>query len=98
MPSWPVADLYAAVEELSTPILVMHAAGDEQVPVEHSRELSLHFRSPRSRLIVVPGGHHRSVQHDPELQAVSVKFLVKAFSSRDERAPSGSAHGLDAKP
>jgi pimeloyl-ACP methyl ester carboxylesterase len=78
-------DLYEAVSELSVPMLLMHAAGDEQVPVEFSRELAQHFRVGESRLIVVPGGHHRSVQHDPELQAVSVKFLVRALSGRAHR-------------
>jgi pimeloyl-ACP methyl ester carboxylesterase len=75
-------DLYEAVSELSAPLLLLHASGDEQVPVEFSQELSRHFRSGESRLIVVPGGHHRSVQHDPELQAVSVKFLLRALAAR----------------
>ncbi len=30
------------------------------------------------RLLVVPGGHHRSVQHDLELQAVSLRFIEQA--------------------
>ena len=59
------------------PVMLLHAEGDEQVPVEHSRELAGLMRSPRSRLIVVPGGHHRSVQHDPDLQAVSLRFLAR---------------------
>lgn len=75
-------DLEAAVEELEAPLLLLHAAGDEQVPVEHSRELAKHFRSPGSRLIVLPGGHHRSIQHDAELHAVSVKFITGALSGR----------------
>jgi hypothetical protein len=49
------------------------------VPVEHSRELASRFASPTSRLITVPGGHHRSVQHDDELQAVSLKFIQRAL-------------------
>jgi pimeloyl-ACP methyl ester carboxylesterase len=68
------------VEALTVPLLLLHAAGDELVPVEHSRELARRVRSEGSRLIVVPGGHHRSVQHDPELQAVSVKFILGALS------------------
>ena len=32
---------------------------------------------PSSRLIVVPGGHHRSIQHDPEMTAVSLRFLSR---------------------
>lgn len=74
-------DLHSAVQELDAPLLILHAGGDEQVPVEHSRELAEHFSSPGSRLIVVPGGHHRSIQHDPELQAVSVRFLAKALET-----------------
>ena len=35
--------------------------------------------APGSRLIVVPGGHHRSIQHDEELQAVSLRFIGQAL-------------------
>lgn len=73
------ADLHETVESLEMPVLILHAEGDEQVPVEHSRELAARFASPESRLITVPGGHHRSVQHDEELQAVSLKFIQRAF-------------------
>ena len=73
------ADLHETVGALEMPVLILHAEGDEQVPVEHSRELAARFASPQSRLITVPGGHHRSVQHDEELQAVSLKFIQRAF-------------------
>ena len=76
-------DLHAEVEALEIPILLLHAAGDEQVPVEHSRELSKRLRSPASRLIVLPGGHHRSIQHDAEMQAVSVRFIERALAPAD---------------
>ena len=72
-------DLHEIVASLEMPVLLLHAEGDEQVPVEHSRELATRFASPSSRLITVPGGHHRSVQHDEELQAVSLKFIERAF-------------------
>ncbi len=67
---------------LEIPVLLLHAEGDEQVPVELSRELAAELRHPRSRLIVIPGGHHRSIQHDDELQAVSAQFLTKALAAR----------------
>ena len=70
-----------AVAALDVPVLLLHAEGDEQVPVEHSHELATLMRSPRSRLIAVPGGHHRSVQHDPDLQAASVRFLARELSA-----------------
>jgi uncharacterized protein len=69
-----------AVASLEVPVLLLHAEGDETVPVEHSRELAARLRNPDSRLIAVPGGHHRSVQHDEELQAVSVRFLERALT------------------
>jgi alpha-beta hydrolase superfamily lysophospholipase len=68
-------DLDGIIEALPVPVLLLHAEGDEQVPVEHSRELAQRARHPDSRLITVPGGHHRSVQHDPELQAASLRWL-----------------------
>jgi pimeloyl-ACP methyl ester carboxylesterase len=68
-------DLEAAARALGERLLLMHAEGDEDVPVEHSREL--HGAAPDSRIEVVPGGDHRSVQHDPEMQALAVRFLVK---------------------
>jgi uncharacterized protein len=74
-------DLHSAVESLGVPLLLLHAEGDEQVPVDHSRELADRTGDPRSKLIAVPGGHHRSVQHDPELQAVSLRWLVGVLES-----------------
>jgi uncharacterized protein len=75
-----------AVASLDVPILLLHAEGDEQVPVEHSRELAELARSPRSRLIAVPGGHHRSVQHDHDLQAVSLRFIERALAAKIDPA------------
>jgi uncharacterized protein len=74
-------DLHATVDSLEIPILLLHAEGDEVVPVQHSRELAGHLRHPSSRLIVVPGGHHRSIQHDEELQAVSTRFIEQALGA-----------------
>jgi alpha-beta hydrolase superfamily lysophospholipase len=74
--------LSAVVSGLDIPMLFMHAQGDEQVPVELSRELAAEAHVAGSRLIEVPGGHHRSVQHDEELQAVSLRFLQGAFGLR----------------
>ena len=67
-----------AAERLTVPLLLMHAEGDESVPVEHSRELAR--RAPDAKLIAVPGGHHRSVQHDPELQGESVRWLRRRLA------------------
>jgi uncharacterized protein len=73
-------DVQTATKALEIPVLLLHAEGDERVPVEHSRELATLLSSPRSRLIALPGGHHRSIQHDAEMQAVSLRFIERAFA------------------
>ena len=72
-------DLLAAVEDLRTPMLLLHAEGDEQVPVEDSVALHRAARMERKRLIALPGGHHRSIQHDAELPGESLSCVEKAF-------------------
>jgi alpha-beta hydrolase superfamily lysophospholipase len=72
-------DVREAAAALAQPLLLLHAEGDERVPIAHSRELAEVLTAPGSRLIAVPGGHHRSIQHDEELQAVSLRFVVKAL-------------------
>jgi pimeloyl-ACP methyl ester carboxylesterase len=71
-------DELRAAEQLDVPLLLLHAEGDEVVPVEHSR--ALHVAAAGSRLVALPGGHHRSVQHDPELQALAIRFVRRAVS------------------
>ena len=71
--------LDAAVERLTLPLLLLHAEGDERVPVAQSRELARRAPDPRSELVVVPGGHHRSVQHDAELQGHALRWLRRVM-------------------
>jgi pimeloyl-ACP methyl ester carboxylesterase len=81
-------DAGAAVEKLEAPLLLLHADGDETIPIEHSRELRRRaVRSDRAKLVELPGGHHRSVQHDPELQGYALRFLARAFRPRSGRQP-----------
>lgn len=68
-------DSEAGAGDLGDRLLLLHAEGDEVVPVERSR--ALHAAAPASRFVEVPGGHHRSIQHDPELQALALRFLGK---------------------
>lgn len=68
-------DLRRAAAALGPNLMLLHAEGDERVPVEHSA--MLHAAAPGSRFIRVAGGDHGSVQHDAELQAASVRFLLQ---------------------
>ena len=68
-------DVHAAVERLAgRPLLLLHAEGDADIPAQQSRELYERAGEPR-KVIVVPGGHHRSVQHDAELHGVALRWL-----------------------
>jgi pimeloyl-ACP methyl ester carboxylesterase len=69
-------DLYEAAAALGpeTALLLLHARGDEQIPFTVSEDLVAAAREPK-RLLLLPGGHHRSLQHDLELQAVSRGFI-----------------------
>jgi fermentation-respiration switch protein FrsA (DUF1100 family) len=72
-------DLREAVELLSSkPLLLIHAEGDERIPSEWSQELYGRAAEPR-KLILLPGGHHRSAQHDAELQGVALRWLGRAL-------------------
>ena len=66
----------------SMPTLLLHASGDEVVPVGRSRELAP-LLCPGSRYLEVPGGHHRSLQHDSEITALTVRFLAQYLRTAD---------------
>ena len=73
------SDLFEAVGRLGsdTALLLMHARGDEQIPWTASEQLHAAAHQPK-RLLILPGGHHRSLQHDLELQALSRRFILDA--------------------
>jgi dipeptidyl aminopeptidase/acylaminoacyl peptidase len=68
-------DLEQAARALGPNLMLLHAACDERVPVEHSERL--HACAAGSRFVRVPGGDHRSVQRDAALQAEALRFLLE---------------------
>ena len=64
------------------PLLLMHAEGDTQIPSDHSEDLYERAGEPR-KLIVAPGGAHQTVQHDPELQGVALRWLERELAARE---------------
>jgi uncharacterized protein len=78
-------DMHDAVAQFGprTGLLLLHARGDEQVPWTVSEGLFAAAHEPK-RLLILPGGHHRSLQHDLELQAESRRFVL-ASASRPDR-------------
>jgi uncharacterized protein len=76
------SDLGDAVEQLrGRPLILLHAEGDDQIPVDQTEELFERAYEPR-KLVIAPGGTHRSVQHDPELQAVAIRWLERQLDRR----------------
>jgi hypothetical protein len=48
-----------------------------------SQDLHAAAKEPK-RLLVLPGGHHRSLQHDGEMQGESLRFIARAADAGDE--------------
>lgn len=72
-------DLRQAVELMdSKPLLLIHARGDDQIPADWSEELYARAREPR-KLILLPGGHHRSAQHDAELHGLALRWMERSL-------------------
>jgi uncharacterized protein len=73
-----LVDAAASLGAAGVALLLMHARGDEQVPYTVSEELFAAASEPK-RLLLVPGGHHRSLQHDVEMQNEALRFLERAL-------------------
>ena len=82
--AWLLAqDVGEAVERIAgRPLLLMHAEGDTQIPSEHSEELYARAGEP-GKLVIAPGGAHTTVQHDPELQSMALRWLEREFDARE---------------
>jgi uncharacterized protein len=76
--AWLAAqDIRDAVGKIAgRPLILMHAEGDIEILSDHSEELYEYAGEPR-KLVIAPGGAHGSVQHDPELQAVALRWLER---------------------
>lgn len=74
----------SAADLCGKPLILLHAMGDERVPYTASEEIYARATDPR-KLVVMPGGHHRSIQHDSELQGVALRWLERALDGRERR-------------
>lgn len=75
---WPLAHPLAPVTGRDDGVArgFWHARGDEIVPWQHS--FALHSRAHQPKhLRVLMGGDHRSLQHDPAVQAQTISFLAE---------------------
>ena len=78
-------DLRDAVELMGAkPLLLIHARGDDQIPADWSEELFARAGEPR-KLILLPGGHHRSAQHDAELHGLALRWMERNLALEERR-------------
>jgi len=76
-------ELGQAVERIAPrPLILMHAEGDTQIPSDHSEMLYERAGEPR-KLIIAPGGAHQTLQHDPELQGIALRWLERELAARE---------------
>ncbi|HEX3561442.1 MAG TPA: alpha/beta hydrolase [Solirubrobacterales bacterium] len=85
--AWLMAqDVGDSVERIAgRPLILMHAEGDTQIPSEHSEELYERAGEPR-KLVIAPGGAHTTVQHDPELQGMALRWLERQLDASRPRS------------
>jgi alpha-beta hydrolase superfamily lysophospholipase len=81
--AWLLAqDVGEAVERIAgRPLILMHAEGDTQIPSDHSVDLFECAGEPR-KVVIAPGGAHTTVQHDPELQGMALRWLERELRAR----------------
>jgi pimeloyl-ACP methyl ester carboxylesterase len=69
------ADLDRVARALGPDLLLLHAEGDDRVPIAQSA--ALHEIAAGSTFVRVPGGDHNSVQHDHARQQLALEFLLE---------------------
>ncbi len=68
---------------LPCPLVIIHGAADELVPVSVSEEFLAHVSAPEQELRVIPGGDHRLTEAIPELLAAVDRLWAGAV--RDQK-------------
>jgi pimeloyl-ACP methyl ester carboxylesterase len=63
------------VETLDQPLLVLHAADDEDVPIEAGRFVASHW--PAARMVELDGLGHRRILRDPGAIQAAATFLAE---------------------
>ena len=74
---WLVRDTYdnrAKLGRVTAPVLLLHGAADQLVPVAQAR--FLHAANPRARLVVVPGFGHE-LAYQPAAQQIELDWLAQ---------------------
>lgn len=63
-------------EGITCPVLILHARGDDVVPLQDSLLLAQNLMG-ETTLCIFPGGSHTSLQHDPVVHRLTVEWLLR---------------------
>jgi len=80
-------DVLSGPLTLSCPLVIVHGARDDLVPLAVSEEFLWHVRAPEKRFIVVPDGDHRLTSALVEILAVVDRLMTRAISPPPSPAP-----------
>ncbi len=69
-------DSMATAARVTCPVLLVHARGDDVVPLQHSLDLAGRLAGDAT-VITLAGGSHTSAQHDPEMHSFTARWLLE---------------------
>jgi dipeptidyl aminopeptidase/acylaminoacyl peptidase len=72
-------DSVRLASQVECPVLLVHARGDDVVPLGHSLRLCRHLRT-ETTLLLLEGGTHTSAQHDARVHQYTSTWLLKKSS------------------
>jgi dipeptidyl aminopeptidase/acylaminoacyl peptidase len=87
-PRWDIAamrryferqDTRVLAGEVTCPVLLIHARGDETVPFEHSLALTEALPGDTT-FFALAGGSHTSAQHDPRVHRQTVRWMMEQIA------------------
>ena len=71
---WSDLDIPAIAARNAAPVLVIHDAGDHDVPIAEGRAIAI---ASGGELVETHGLGHRAVMRDPEVVRAAVTFLAR---------------------
>jgi hypothetical protein len=78
-------DTKAIAAQVRCPVLLVHARPDKQVPLANSLLLAEHLPTDTT-LVVLGSGSHTTAQHDPDIHAYTLAWLLTAIGQAGDRA------------
>lgn len=78
---WPEFDVMAAAKKLLAPLLIIHDAGDAEVPITHGEAIVATW--PGAALVRTGGLGHKRIVHDADVVARATQFLLAGAREKD---------------